>query len=81
MEEREVLRKARSFAMRHGFGAQSVRVEIRPELTEPKILSRTDPGYRKKTTGQYVPNKYLQNFGWKNTYYQCADTLVGMPAE
>lgn len=29
-------------------------------------------GYRKNTTGQYVPNSYRSKFGWKNTYYQSA---------
>ena len=33
-------------------------------------------GYRKFTTGEYVPNKYRANFGWKNTYYQCAICAV-----
>ena len=29
-------------------------------------------GYRKNTTGEYVPNAYRRNFGWKNTFYQRA---------
>ena len=33
-------------------------------------------GYRKCTTGEYVPNAYRANFGWKNTYYQKARTTV-----
>ena len=43
---------------------------------ENKLLKRTEPGYRKKTTGEYVSKAYLKNFGWKNTYYQCAITEV-----
>jgi len=39
---------------------------------ESKVISYTSFGYRKKTTGQYVPTTYLSNFGWKNTYYQHA---------
>ena len=37
---------------------------------QDKVISYTRPGYRKYTTGQYVPKRYLMNFGWKNTYYQ-----------
>ena len=36
-------------------------------------------GYRKHTTGQYVPNAYRANFGWKNTYYQNAEWVVEVP--
>ncbi len=43
---------------------------------ENKILDRTDYGYRKYSTGEYVPNAYRANFGWKNTYYQHAQTVV-----
>jgi len=45
----------------------------------PEILKSVDFGYRKCTTGEYVPNKYLNNFGWKNTYYQWAVCEVGIP--
>ena len=41
-----------------------------------EVLSHTRYGYRKYTTGEYVPNKYRDNFGWKNTYYQPAETTV-----
>lgn len=41
-----------------------------------KVISHTRYGYRKYTTGEYVPNSYLSNFGWKNTYYQHACTVV-----
>lgn len=33
-------------------------------------------GYRKHSTGEYVSNAYRKNFGWKNTYYQNAETTV-----
>ena len=36
-------------------------------------------GHRKKSNGQYVPNSYLSNFGWKNTYYQHAVCEVKIP--
>lgn len=43
---------------------------------ENKVISHTPYGYRKYTTGAYVPISYLSNFGWKNTYYQHAITEV-----
>jgi len=43
---------------------------------EDKVVSHTSYGYRKNTTGEYVPNSYRSNFGWKNTYYQHAATVV-----
>ena len=43
---------------------------------ENKVTSHISYGYRKYTTGEYVSNKYRANFGWKNTYYQSAETIV-----
>lgn len=40
---------------------------------------RIKPGYRKCTTGEYVPNSYLANFGWKNTYYQSSVAEITLP--
>ncbi len=48
---------------------------------EDKIVSRVEPGYRKRTTGEYVCNAYRNNFGWKNTYYQKAITVVELNEE
>lgn len=39
-------------------------------------LSHTRSGYRKYTTGEYVPSSYRANFGWKNTYYQAAECVI-----
>ena len=44
--------------------------------TENKVVSHIDFGYRKYTTGEYVCNSYRSHFGWKNTYYQRAETVV-----
>ena len=44
--------------------------------TQDRVLHRTRYGYRKKTTDQYVSNAYRNHFGWKNTYYQPAITIV-----
>lgn len=40
------------------------------------FISHTRYGYRKITTGEYVPTAYRANFGWKNTYYQEAENVV-----
>ena len=41
-----------------------------------KVLRHRPHGYRKYTTGEYVSNAYRNNFGWKNTYYCKAYTVV-----
>jgi hypothetical protein len=46
---------------------------------EPRVIDSTAYGYRKKTTGEYVPNAYRYRFGWKNTYYQHAECTVEIP--
>lgn len=65
-------RRANIIARANGYGrATTVTIGVTNEVTD-----HTPYGYRKKTTGQYVPNAYLNNFGWKNTYYQAALTEV-----
>jgi hypothetical protein len=68
----EIVRKANAIARKHGYGSATA-IEIG---TENKVISHISCGYRKYTTGEYVPNKYRTNFGWKNTYYQHAETVV-----
>lgn len=63
---------ANSVARRNGHG-RATKVVIGDKT---KIVDWTSYGYRKYTTGEYVPNKYLANFGWKNTYYQNAECTV-----
>lgn len=48
------------------------------EIAEPVTGDCRQYGYRKFSTGEYVPNSYITNFGWKNTYYQHAvfETIV-----
>ncbi|MHB8387502.1 MAG: hypothetical protein ACYDAO_09315 [Thermoplasmataceae archaeon] len=48
---------------------------------DTKVLRTQRFGYRKNTTGEYVPKKYLSNFGWKNTYYQPAECVVMLNIE
>jgi hypothetical protein len=43
------------------------------------VASHVRYGWRKKSTDEYVPNAYRANFGWKNTYYQQAETVVVLP--
>lgn len=63
---------ANAYARTQGYGkATSVVLG-----SEYKIIERVHNGYRKNTTNQYVPNAYLRNYGWKNTYYQNAITVV-----
>jgi len=40
------------------------------------VLEHVAPGYVKDTTGEYVPNAYRKNFGWKNTHYVNSKTVV-----
>jgi hypothetical protein len=46
-----------------------------------RVIDHVSCGHRKNTTGEYVPNAYLNNFGWKNTYYQHASTTVEIAAK
>lgn len=48
-------------------------------VKKPEIGETISHGHRKYTTGEYVPNAYLQNFGWKNTFYQKAKCEVILP--
>ena len=65
-------KRANSIARKEGYGTATTIVYG----DEDKVVSHTPYGYRKYTTGEYVPNSYLCNFGWKNTYYQHAKTTV-----
>jgi len=70
---------ANSIARKSGYG--SATEVIFGNCKEPKIIERVTYGYRKITTGEYVPKKYLAHFGWKNTYYQNANTTVMITKE
>ncbi len=75
----EIQKWANSIARRAGYGT-ATEIIINPDCKVAGVLKHTRYGYRKKTTGEYVPKKYIQNFGWKNTYYQCAETVVELPS-
>ena len=69
---------ANAFVRRESTGNSATKLIPGEKL---EIVHHLDFGYRKKTTGEYVPNKYLNNFGWKNTYYQHAVNEVEIPYE
>ena len=75
---KEQQRRANSIARKNGYG-RATEVIIDP-TSAPKVIRHTPRGFRKKTTGQYVPNAYRSKFGWKNTYYQHAETVVSIPS-
>jgi hypothetical protein len=66
---------ANAYAKSQGYGSATEIVESE----KVRIVDRWDYGYRKHTTGEYVSNAYRNKFGWKNTYYQSAITVVGVP--
>lgn len=66
------IRKANAIARRAGYG-RATRIILG---LQNRVLHHVHYGYRKVTTGEYVPKAYLNNFGWKNTYYQHAETTV-----
>ena len=68
----EQIKRANAIARQAGHGA-ATRIVLGPE---DAVIDHTSYGYRKFTTGEYVSNAYRAKFGWKNTYYQCAETTV-----
>lgn len=81
MNEKEIKKLANSIARKNGYGfATKILIDKRYKKGNGKVVSRTDCGYRKKTTGQYVPNSYMNKFGWKNCYYQNAETVIRLNA-
>lgn len=56
--------------------ATHITVATDPDSPPFRFFKAVRPGYRKFTTGEYVPNSYRSNFGWRNTYYQHAETHV-----
>lgn len=73
-----IIRRANAFARRKGHGTATHVLVFNGPQSKNKIVDSTRSGYRKHTTGEYVPNAYLRNFGHKNTYYQNAVTVVAV---
>ena len=68
---------ANSYARKYGHGrATKIRFDYIDSPALGEIIRR---GYRKNTTGEYVPRAYLSHFGWKNTYYQNKICEVVLP--
>ena len=67
-----IQKRANSIARKYGAGraTQIIVGDV------DRVLSHTRCGYRKYTTGEYVSSGYRAKFGWKNTYYQRAETIV-----
>lgn len=74
---KEYYRLANSIARASGYGRATKIIRGK----ESGVVVRVDCGYRKNTTGEYVSNAYRKNFGWKNTYYQQAETVVMIKGE
>lgn len=74
---RTLQQRANSFARKCGYGTATEIISI--DANEPTIIKRIVYGYRKNSTGEYVPNSYMRKFGWKNCSYQYAVTVVGIP--
>ena len=71
---------ANSVARKCGHG-RATSIKFSEDVAIPCVTAHVQYGHRKYTTGQYVPNTYLNHFGWKNTYYQAAETEVTFPLE
>jgi len=73
----EIKTKSNSFARKNNFGKATKLVKGENDF---EIVNSTQFGYRKYTTGEYVPNAYMNKFGWKNCYYQNAECVIAIPA-
>lgn len=72
---------ANAFARQNGRGrATDITLVHHLPAGQMAIGATTAYGYRKSSTGEYVPNAYMRKFGWKNCYYQSAqcEILVGV---
>lgn len=72
----DIQKLANSIARKYGAGKAT---EISFAQVTDIQVSHIRFGWRKRTTGQYVPNAYRRKFGWKNTYYQEAITKITFP--
>jgi hypothetical protein len=64
-------------ARNNGYGrASMIIIDKRFRKGTGKVEYHIPYGWRKNTTDEYVSNSYRRNFGWKNTYYQHAITVI-----
>ena len=74
----EIQKLANICARKNGY-QKATEIRYDGRRTSAEFVMHTDFGYRKHTTGEYVSNAYRANFGWKNTYYQEAETVIVVP--
>ena len=67
-----IQKKANIIAREHGYGSATKIILGTTDL----VISHSRYGYYKDTTGERVSNAYRNNFGWKNTHYRAAFTVV-----
>jgi hypothetical protein len=77
--EYKTLRQYANAVARENGSAKATGVTPIEDSREPRVIESSSACYRKTTTHEVVPNKYRLNFGWKNTYYDPAVCLVGVP--
>lgn len=73
----DIIKIANILARKHGY-LKATKVICGSNF---KLIKAIRYGYRKFTTGEYVPHKYRCNFGWKNTYYQKAIFEIQIPED
>ena len=77
MDKKAIQTLGNAIARRAGYGtATGIKIDRRLKPGTGYVAEHVAYGYRKNTTDEYVPNIYRANFGWKNTYYQHAETIV-----
>lgn len=70
----QIAQRANAIARKYGYG-RATEIVI---SDKNDIIDAIAPGWRKKTTGEYVPNSYLRKFGWKNTFYQHMECWISV---
>lgn len=76
----KIQRYANCIARDNGYG-RATAIKFEKQLKCPLISTRIEPGWRKKTTGDYVPFKYRLKSRGHGIFYQHAETTVVLPME
>lgn len=76
LRKRTISQHGNAIARHHGYGRATTILLGKVD----RLISHVKYGHRKNTTDEYVGIAYLKNFGWKNTYYQHAETVVEVNA-
>ena len=75
MKFKTAQQRANSVARANGYGSATT-ILFEENAKKDYVKKHIHFDYRKHTTGEYVSIAYRANFGWKNTYYQHAETVV-----